>query len=200
MSSADAVPPIFFDSITIDAASRANLANLPPPLREWITPTKCVVMDCDGPKHVLIHDLDGSLTGLGADASILARAEWMHETRADSAEWTWYNIPSKMLYDPAPLNDLGDKGWDMSKYSNYSSGVQSYTYADGGGGRRRRLRRVSSERRRMRAAVGAAGGVGWEPDFSLDEIRSHRQLASAVNSDWRNRMVFYDGDERAFYP
>ena len=34
-------------------------------------------MDCDGPKHVMIHDLDGSFLGLGHDASILARAEYM---------------------------------------------------------------------------------------------------------------------------
>ena len=90
MESADAVPPIFFDETTIDATSQARLAYLPPPKRDWIAPTKCVVMDCDGPKHVLIHDLDGSLMGQGADASILARAEFMHQTRADSSEFTWY--------------------------------------------------------------------------------------------------------------
>ena len=84
------MPPIFFDDITIDATSQARLAYLPPPKRDWIAPTKCVVMDCDGPKHVLIHDLDGSLMGQGADASILARAEFMHQTRADSSEYTWY--------------------------------------------------------------------------------------------------------------
>jgi hypothetical protein len=96
MESADAVPPIFFDEITIDEPSRARLAYLPPPKREWIAPTKCVVMDCDGPKHVLIHDLDGTLMGQGADASILARAEFMHQTRADSSKYTWYNIPTKV--------------------------------------------------------------------------------------------------------
>ena len=42
---------------------QARLAYLPPPKRDWIAPTKCVVMDCDGPKHVLIHDLDGTLMG-----------------------------------------------------------------------------------------------------------------------------------------
>ena len=73
--------------------------------------------------------------GQGADASILARAEFMHQTRADSSQYTWYNIPTKMLYDPAPLNDLGDPGWDMSAYANYSGGAQSFTY-------RSRTRRV----------------------------------------------------------
>ena len=36
---------------------------------EWIEPRKCIVMDCDGPKHVVIHDLDGSLTGGAAGTS-----------------------------------------------------------------------------------------------------------------------------------
>ena len=125
-------------------------------VQEWIAETKCVVMDCDGPKHVIIHDLDGSLTGLGANASILSRADFMNERRADKTKYTWYNIPTKMLYDPAPLNDPGDPGHDMSAYANYSSGAQSFTY--------------------------------------------RRRTQSATEADWRNRMVFYTGDERNFYP
>ena len=66
-----------------------------------------------------------------------------------------YNIPSKMLYDPAPLNDPTDPGWDMSAYAAFDNGAQSYTFG--------------------------------------------RRLQSATEADWRNRMVFYPGDERAFY-
>ena len=66
------------------------------------------VMDCDGPKQMIIHDLDGSLTGLEARSSILARSEFMHEQRANG-DFTWYNIPSKMLYDPCPLVRTGLK-------------------------------------------------------------------------------------------
>ena len=101
--SSDGVPPLFFRQITIDADSRANLANLKGPKVDWIVPTKCGVMDCDGPKQVIIHDVDGTLTGLGPDASILARSEFMHERRKDKSQFTWYNIPTKMLYDPAPM-------------------------------------------------------------------------------------------------
>ena len=96
MDSSDAVPPLFFDKITIDANSRTNLAYLPPPKQEWIAPSKCVVMDCDGPKHVLIHDIDGSLLGAGAKASIVAKAEHMNELRADTSKLSWYNIPTKV--------------------------------------------------------------------------------------------------------
>lgn len=74
VDSADAVPPFFFSRITTDESTRHNLAYLPKPKQEWIDETKCVVMDCDGPKHVVILDLDGSLTGMGPNSSILARA------------------------------------------------------------------------------------------------------------------------------
>ena len=96
MESSDAVPPHFFSKSTIDAQSRANLALLPNPKQEWIAPSKCVVMDCDGPKHVILHDLDGTLTGLGPDSSIQGRAEYMNELRADTTKYTWYNIPTKV--------------------------------------------------------------------------------------------------------
>eukprot|EP00966_Prymnesium_polylepis_P263341 6082695-Prymnesium_polylepis.1 len=38
---------------------------------------------------VLIHDLDGTFTGKGADSSVLARAEFMNERRADPSKFTW---------------------------------------------------------------------------------------------------------------
>ena len=89
MDSSDAVGPNFYTGITIDAMSRERIAYLPNPKREWITPKKCVVMDCDGPKHVILHDIDGSLTGNGAHASILGRAEFMNELRDDKSKFTW---------------------------------------------------------------------------------------------------------------
>ena len=101
-NSADGVPPIFVSETTIDEVSRANLADMKPPKKEWIVPARCGVMDCDGPKQMFIHDLDGSLTGRDAGTSILARSEFMHERRANG-DFTWYNIPAKMLYDPCPL-------------------------------------------------------------------------------------------------
>ena len=126
--SADAIPPHFFKQITLDADSRANLAYLPAPKQDWIRLNKCVVMDCDGPKHVIIHDLDGTLTGNGADSSILAKAEFMHELRQDTSKFTWYNIPTKMLYDPAPLNIPDDPGHLVQD--------PGYAVSDGRSGRR----------------------------------------------------------------
>ena len=181
MNSSDVVHPVFFSGTTIDQDTRSNLAYLPPPQQSWIMPSKCVAMDCDGLKHVLLHDLDGSLTGLGPHASITSRAEFMHERRADTSKFTFYNIPTKMLYDPAPLNDLGDPGWDMSAYVD--------TLEDHGGlFTYRRRARGRSRRRALDAA----------PDTASEEQAARRRL-SATDADWRNRMVFYPGDERDFY-
>jgi hypothetical protein len=51
--------------------------------------------------------------------------------------------------------------------------------------------------RHLAAALVHAGRA--RPTFGHEEITQHRRLASAVETDWRNRMVFYQGDERAFY-
>lgn len=206
--SSDAVPPHYFKRITIDADSRANLAYLPPPLRSWIRPNKCVVMDCDGPKHVLLHDLDGSLTGKGADASITARAEFLHELRQDTTKFTWYNIPTKMLYDPAPYNDLSDPGWDMSRYEAYSDGVQSFAYRRLADEEHHEIQRRTQLWQSRRAD--APGNLIAVDDDTTDSTKAAsaiavavgeggRQLQSATASDWKNRMVFYTGDERDFY-
>ena len=40
-------------------------------------------MDCDGPKHILIHDSDGSLTSRGAGTVIVGRAEFQNRYRAE---------------------------------------------------------------------------------------------------------------------
>ena len=115
-----------------------------------------------------------------------------------------YNIPSKMLYDPAPLNDPGDPGWDMSPYANYSGGAQSYTYR-----RRRALGLADDDDAGEGRAESLARGMpapnlnGEPPRFSVEQVLDHRRRASLLSSaaarDWRERMVFYTGDERNFY-
>ena len=55
-------------------------------------------MDCDGPKHILLHDVDGSLmVGGAAGGSIIARAEYFsHEVSWPS---TWHKRDPKTLPD-----------------------------------------------------------------------------------------------------
>ena len=115
-----------------------------------------------------------------------------------------------MLYDPAPLNDPGDPGWDMGPYMNYSEGVQNYVY------RRRRLRATSAHRQhgrgrgdtqrdgrargdiqrdgRRRAeslerGMPAPASAAAPPTFTVEQVLDHRRRASlqasAAAGDWR---------------
>ena len=140
-------------------------------------------MDCDGPKHVILHDLDGSLTGNGADSSIIARAEHMNELRADTVSLPGTTSPrrcSTILH----LTTILVTRHDMSKYMAYNNGQQSFTF-----------RRLLEEREERNKELGIAGSIADEvvaPDGG-------RQLQSATDADIRNRMVFFKGDERAYY-
>ena len=93
-----------------------------------------------------------------------------------------------MLYDPAPYNDPGDPGWDMSAYMEYNNGQQSFTY---------RRRSLLEKREARNRELGIEPYV--QPPMQVGVEAEGRQLQSATNADIRNRMVFYTGDERAFY-
>ena len=95
-----------------------------------------------------------------------------------------------MLYDPAPYNDLGDPGWDMSRFMAYNNGAQTFTY--------RRLDELT-RRAALTANRSASSEMGSEGKTPTLGSKSGRRVASATEADWRNRMVFYEGDERAFY-
>ena len=207
--SSDGVPPLFFDGTTIDATSRAHMINMKLPKRNWINTGKCGVMDCDGPKQVIIHDMDGTLTGLGAGASILGRSDFMHETRADPSKFTWYNIPTKMLYDPCPLNNPAHPGWDTSELADLlGSEGGLFTY------RRRLLEEgcnssrpptaasLEMDRQRERGSAGhSTGGAALPSAEPLPAATNPRRLSeeSELQRQWKDRMVFYTGDERAFF-
>ena len=168
-TAADANYPHLFANVTIDASSMQNISLFTPPSRTWITIDDCVAMDCDGPKHVLIHDLDGSLLGIGPNATLTSQAEFMNRYRMDGKP-TIYSIPTKMLYDPAPLNIPDDPGHDVTD-PGYDTWVQS------GGDNRRRQLDVDTQL--------ARGG----PAESADGVEGRRL-----------QMVFFDGDERSLYP
>ena len=203
-------------------------------------------MDCDGPKQMFIQDLDGSLTGLGAQSSILARSEFMHERRANG-DFTWYNIPTKMLYDPCPLvralvskastysiphalsslpalfarscshacmnaphryapfplfaqNDRSHPGWDISKLKGLlDAGGGLFTY-------RRRLQEpenATSSVSVARAAPGqpTGGSVAITLTAPAPAMAGARKLSEASDEmlAWKDRMVFYTGDESKFF-
>ena len=64
-----------------------------------VNPSDCVDLDCDGQKHILIKDLDGSLLGIGAGGTIISQAEfeWDGDPRRGLGD---YRIPTVLLTDP----------------------------------------------------------------------------------------------------
>ena len=112
-AAAEVAAPMFFEALTLVDVNREQMVKFHRPSRGWISIDDCVTMDCDGPKFLILHDVDGSLTGGGADSSIIAKAEYRNEFRADGVTPTGYNIPVKALYD---LNPYGRRqlGADQS--------------------------------------------------------------------------------------
>ena len=86
------------------AATQVNEANklfMPPTDPKHINLAGCFTMDCGGFINALFHDVDGSLTGMGAGASVIARAEALSAIRSNGHP-TPYRIPAKLLSDPWP--------------------------------------------------------------------------------------------------
>ena len=74
-SSADVFHPVYTKGISLYNVDNDRLFHIPPSNIGWINPGDCVDMDCDGHKHVLIKDEDGSLIGVSG-GSVIAKAEF----------------------------------------------------------------------------------------------------------------------------
>eukprot|EP00698_Gefionella_okellyi_P011072 TRINITY_DN2904_c0_g2_i1.p1 TRINITY_DN2904_c0_g2~~TRINITY_DN2904_c0_g2_i1.p1 ORF type:complete len:3969 (+),score=910.30 TRINITY_DN2904_c0_g2_i1:483-12389(+) len=74
--SPDASPPVRFKRVNIlSTVESSSLVYFYPPKAEWIALKHCVNMDCDGAKHILFKDIDGSLTGV-VGGSIQSRSDY----------------------------------------------------------------------------------------------------------------------------
>ena len=60
-------------------SQRRNWVFFPRPRVTDVTLANCVDMACDGPKKVLIKDLDGTLSGTGVETSIFGQSEYQWE-------------------------------------------------------------------------------------------------------------------------
>lgn len=73
--SPDVFHPVLVRGISLHSVDGDKLIYIPPSNIGWINPSDCIDMDCDGAKHVLIKDLDGSLTGVSG-GSVISKAEY----------------------------------------------------------------------------------------------------------------------------
>ena len=73
--SPDAFHPVETKGISLYNVDNDKLFYIAPSNIGWINPSDCIDMDCDGAKHVLIKDLDGTLTG-ASGGSVISKAEY----------------------------------------------------------------------------------------------------------------------------
>ena len=80
--SPDAFHPMMIRRLSRYSVDNDKLFYIPPSNIAWINPSDCVDMDCDGAKHVLVKDLDGTLTGApGGGVISKAEYEWNGDPR-----------------------------------------------------------------------------------------------------------------------
>lgn len=91
--SPDAFHPVEAQGITLYNVDNDKLFYISPSNIAWVNPSDCIDMDCDGAKHVLIRDLDGSLTGVSG-GSIISKAEyeWNGDPRRGLGERILHNV------------------------------------------------------------------------------------------------------------
>lgn len=73
--SPDVFHPVEAQGISLYNVDNDKLFYIPPSNIAWINPSDCIDMDCDGAKHVLIKDLDGTLSGVSG-GSVISKAEY----------------------------------------------------------------------------------------------------------------------------
>ena len=89
----DTIHPTYFTGIQYVDVEGLNKFYIHPPPGGWVVLDNCVTMDCDGPKHALLDDQDGTLLGTGVPGTLIARAEYA------SPEASGYKAPEKFLTD-----------------------------------------------------------------------------------------------------
>ena len=92
----DAIHPINVKSIRWVGTPEDNKLFIQNPPLHHVNPSDCVDMDCDGHKHTLVRDSDGSFTGNSGKRTIVAKAEfeWDGDRRRGIGD---YRIPKTML-------------------------------------------------------------------------------------------------------
>ena len=139
---------------------------------------------------------------MAAGSSILARSDFMNTVRLNGKD-TWYNIPTKMLYDPAPYNDPSHLGWDVSHLQALMGGNGGlFSYDRRLEQTSRAMGNVSGDAVDVMATPAVNDAIGrmkkTHPDANTTrDLATSRRLSEAPDlvSEWKNKMVFYTGNE-----
>ena len=126
--SPDAVTPITIEKSKLIQVDSDLLMHFYPPNPAWIVQEDCVDMDCDGPKHALVRDIDGTFTSNNNISTTLIPVA---EIRFDESKIprTWrYDPISEQLVDPsiiAPMSFRGiARGYNLDNVDSSSRGCR----------------------------------------------------------------------------
>ena len=109
-ASPDAVTPLSIQNTKKIDVDEKSLMFFYPPNPAWIVQEDCVDMDCDGPKHALIRDLDGSFTSnFNIRTTLIPVAELRFDESKIPRIWR-YNSSTEELVDPSILAPVDFRG------------------------------------------------------------------------------------------
>ena len=94
----DAQHPVELRNIIKKNVDESSLVWMHRPDKSLIVETRCVDMDCDGLKKVILNDLDGSF--LGQSGSVFSQSEWQWNGDRSRGLGDW-RIPAEALVDNA---------------------------------------------------------------------------------------------------
>ena len=108
--SPDAVTPITIEKSKMIQVHGDLLMHFYPPNPAWIVQEDCVDMDCDGPKHALVRDIDGTFTSNNdIPTSLIPVAEVRFDESKIPRTWR-YDAISEQLVNPSSLAPLSFRG------------------------------------------------------------------------------------------
>ena len=84
------------DTVTFTNVADSNKLFLFEPQLEWINPSECVDMDCDGPKKAMVLDVDGSFSQTGQQHTYMGVSELDYGINGPRGLGNW-RIPAVMI-------------------------------------------------------------------------------------------------------
>ena len=123
--SPDAVTPITIRNSNMVQVEETSTMHFYPPDPAWVVQEDCVDMDCDGPKHSLVRDIDGTFTSNdGIFTTLIPFAEIRFDESKIPRTWR-YDPFNEVLLDPsilAPPNLRGiARGYELDDIASIDS-------------------------------------------------------------------------------
>ena len=166
----DAAGPLQLADVQVAASEEDSYIHIAPPKEKWVNIEDCAQMDCMGPKHVFVHDTDGSM--LGGDSSyFLPRAEHVSR-RAEKGTFPPTTMMADHLGRPLDEADVIPNGYGLVRPSCTLNAVwNAYKCSNGLTYRRFVLSNLDRDREIRSLSPVAISADGWTD--LMNELMDH---------------------------